>query len=184
MPSDCLYEFVEPNAVMHVYADRVTLEPKGFGGFLTKGLQGKKEIPLRSIKSVQVKEAGVTTGYIQFGVQGGVEAIGGAMEAIYDENSFIFGGFMDGKNAEKNRLAAEIAEFIRTTATQGTGNNATRSLADELGKLEQLRMGGVLSQSEFESAKSKLLSYQRRPINAFCNLSHSCASPSRRVFRE
>lgn len=152
------FTFVEATAVLEVFADRLTLEPKGLGGFLTKGLQGKKEIAFASVTSVQVKEAGMTTGYIQFGVKGGVEGVGGAMEAVYDENSFMFGGFMDGENDAKNRKAAEIAEFLRERiGRQVAKDSGSPSLADELNKLNELRLSGVLSDTEFAEAKAKLL---------------------------
>ena len=153
-----IFEMTEAQIELKVYSDRVTLHPKGIAGFLTKGLQGKKEIPFSSITSVQFKEAGMTTGYIQFGVAGGIENTGGALGAVYDENSFAFGGLF-GDNAPRNKLANEIVEYIRANiGAKVSSNSSTTSLADELQKLQLLKEHGVLSNDEFAAAKAKLIS--------------------------
>ena len=61
---------------------------------------------------------------------------------------------MNGFNAkEANRAEKEkVEEEIKTTIS--TDNS---SLGDELAKLNSLRESGVLTQEEFEKAKSKLL---------------------------
>ena len=61
---------------------------------------------------------------------------------------------MNGFNAkEANRAEKEeVEEEIKTTIS-----NDNSSLSDELEKLNSLRESGVLTQEEFEKAKSKLL---------------------------
>ncbi len=154
-----VFEMTYAKTELKVYADRVALHPKGVSGLLTKGLQGKKEIPFTSITSVQLKEAGFTTGYIQFGVAGGIENTGGALGALYDENSFAFGGLFE-DNELHNKLAADIVEFIKNNmGTKNSGEiNSSKSVADELSKLNALKDEGVLTDQEFASAKAKLLS--------------------------
>lgn len=158
MTSKAVYELSEAIGFLSVYDDRLEIEPKGFGGFATKGLQGRKAVPFSSITSVQLKEAGFTTGYLQFGVKGGIEGVGGAVEAIYDENTFLFGGLFDGKNGEKNKIANEVANFIREKISTKSepATPSSPSLADELSKLKNLKDDGVLTESEFESAKARL----------------------------
>ena len=47
--------------------NRVKIARKGALGFLTSGLAGVKEIPIKNISSIQMKEAtNVTNGYLQF----------------------------------------------------------------------------------------------------------------------
>ena len=156
MSENPIYEMTEAQIELKVYETRLTLHPKGVAGFLTKGLQGKKDIPFSSITSVQLKEAGVTTGYLQFGVVGGNENTGGALGAVYDENSFAFGGlFQD--NETRNRKANEIAEFIRQKLGRSAAPQPTASMGDELSKLVDLKEKGMLTNEEFTAAKSKLL---------------------------
>ena len=61
---------------------------------------------------------------------------------------------MNGFNAkEANRAEKEEVE----EETKTTTSNDNSSLSDELEKLNSLRESGVLTQEEFEKAKSKLL---------------------------
>jgi hypothetical protein len=76
-----VFEFIESAADLLVYPDFVMLKPKGLGGFLTKGLKGEKRISINSIVAVQLKEAGFTTGYLQFTIAGGNESRAGALDA-------------------------------------------------------------------------------------------------------
>jgi hypothetical protein len=154
-----IIEFTETTADLYLYKDVLVLRPKGIGGFLTKGLQGEKRIPLKSIAAIQVKEAGILTGYIQFTIAGGNESIGGAMEAIYDENSFMFGGLFDGENDKKNEKAHEIQKRIELyEGPVKTAEPQSSSLVEQIEKLKELSDSGVLSDEEFMAAKAKLLS--------------------------
>ena len=153
-----IIEFIEYTADLFLYEDTVVLKPKGLGGFLTKGLQGEKRIPLKSIIAVQMKEAGMTTGYLQFTISGGNESRSGALDAVYDENSFIFGGFMDGKNDEKNKKAHEIRQRIESyRQVDDAAKPQEASLAEQIQKLKELLDTGALTEDEFVAAKAKLL---------------------------
>ena len=68
----------------------LVIRRKGFGSFLTQGMKGEKRIPYSSITSVQFKEAGFTTGYIQFGIAGGIESRGGVWDATTDKKILSF----------------------------------------------------------------------------------------------
>jgi hypothetical protein len=140
---------------LEVYEDKVTITPKGILGFMNKGLKGTKTIPYSSVTAIQFKEAGaVFSGYLQFTIPGGNENKGGVFGAASDENSFMF--------AEKknNPLALQIKEYIEQKVREMHSpkpNNATSNLTDELRKLADLRDSGVLTESEFQSAKQRLL---------------------------
>jgi len=155
---DAVFEFKEYNADLMVFDDYITLTPKGVGGFLTRGLQGEKRIPISSITAVQIKEAGFTTGYIQFSILGGNEGRGGALEAVYDENSFMFGGFMDGQNDQKNKLAQDIKVFIedRMASKAKSGQTTSQSISEEIRNLKELLDAGAITEEEFVRAKGKL----------------------------
>jgi hypothetical protein len=154
-----VFEFIESAADLLVYPDFVMLKPKGLGGFLTKGLKGEKRISISSIVAVQLKEAGFTTGYLQFTIAGGNESRAGALDAVYDENSFLFGGLMDGGNEQKNLKAKEIREFIENYSKKDAANTpAPPALAEQIQSLKDLLDAGALTEDEFAAAKAKLLS--------------------------
>ena len=137
-----------------VYADKLTITPRGVMGFMTKGLKGTKTIYFASITGVQFREAGaILSGYLQFTIPGGNESKGGVFAAASDENTFMFAG------KDNNPLARKILEYVEVQL--GTKNAPVQvvsgGVADELAKLAELRSGGVLSDSEFEQAKKKLL---------------------------
>lgn len=144
--------------VMEVYEDKLTINPKGFIGFLAKGIKGTKIIPYSSITAIQFKEAGtVFNGYLQFTIPGGNESTGGVFSAATDENSIMFAG------KKNNALAIQIKEYIEAKvqelrAPRATQSQATTSLSDELEKLASLRDSGILSEQEFQSAKNRLIS--------------------------
>ena len=54
---------------------------------MNQGIKGEKTIPLKSITSIQLKKPGMTNGYIQFGILGGIESKSGVFNATKDENS-------------------------------------------------------------------------------------------------
>ena len=106
------------------------------------------------MKSIQFKEAGtVLNGFIQFGVLGGIEAINGIYDAAKDENSVVF-------TEQKNIEASSIKSFIERKIVdnqQHAPAPSPASAADELLKFKQLLDMGVITQSEFDAQKRKLL---------------------------
>jgi hypothetical protein len=81
------------------------------------------------------------------------------MEAIYDENSFMFGGLFDGENDKKNEKAHEIQKRIESyEGPVKTAEPQNSSLVEQIEKLKELSDSGVLSDEEFMAAKAKLLS--------------------------
>jgi len=139
---------------LEVFDDKVTIAPKGIGGFLNRGFKGIKTIPFTSITAVKHKRAGFTAGYLQFTLPGGIESRGGLLAAAEDENTFVF------KNSE-NEVIEEIKVFIEQKTSEaknrGAAANASTSPADELLKLAKLKEQGLLSDEEFSKAKQKIL---------------------------
>lgn len=139
---------------LYVYDDKVIIEHHGVLGFLIQGLSGRKTIPTTSIKSVQFREAGSwVNGFIQFGIAGGIEKKGGVLNAAEDENSVIF-------YKDKNEEAIEIKNFIESKINHPASEKPQinhLSVADEIFKLKSLMTQGIISDSEFEQQKQKLL---------------------------
>ena len=147
------------NGQIDVYADRIVINRKGFLGFVSQGFAGEKTIPMSSIQSVQFKDATIAiNGYIQFTVLGGIERRGGVTNAVNDENAVIF-TYNHRTSAAKVRSIVESAILSRSSspAQPAPASSAPISVADELLKFKQLLDMGVLSQSEFDEQKRKLL---------------------------
>jgi hypothetical protein len=143
--------------VLEVFEDKVTITPTGVLGVLTKGLKGTKTIPFFSISAIQFKNAGFTSGYIQFTIPGGNESRGGVFDAAGDENTFMFSN-----NGMNNQIAEIIKNYIESRIQELRSPKPVISpnsggIADEIKKLADLKAQGVLSDSEFQAAKAKLL---------------------------
>jgi hypothetical protein len=125
----------------------------GFLTALNQGLQGDKTIPLRSITAVQLKEPGLTRGYLRLSINGR-DPVGGAMEAVRDENAVLF---------DKPDLAAFIGlrdalqGAINDVASAPPQQGGSRSAADEIEKLASLMERGLLTTEEFTAKKRQLL---------------------------
>ncbi|PNG17493.1 DUF4429 domain-containing protein [Streptomyces cahuitamycinicus] len=136
----------------------VTITREGFLGRATHG-RGEKKLHITSISAVQWKPPGMmTNGFIQLSIGGADrQAAKGSrtLDATKDENSVIFTK-KQAPDFEKLRAALEQA-IAAQHAPQAPAAAAPTSLADELGKLVQLRDQGVLSPEEFEEQKARLL---------------------------
>lgn len=133
----------------------IVIRRRGIGSLLTQGLKGEKRIPFASITSVQFKEPGLTTGYIQFGVMGGLEGRGGVFNATTDENTVLF----TSKALDSFLELREIVEARIGQPSQGAAmpQGVNFSLTEELGRLADLRDRGILSEDEFMREKDRLL---------------------------
>jgi hypothetical protein len=151
-----LHRMEGPNDVLEVFQDKLTIAPQGLGGLLTRGLKGTKTIPFFSITAIQYKPAGMLTrGYLQFTIPGGNESRGGLTDAMYDENTFVF------NDADNNHSVEKIKNFIEKAINDLRAPrvvaSASVSISDEITKLSRLMSDGILTQSEFQAAKARLL---------------------------
>lgn len=132
-------------------SDKITITRKGALNFMNQGIKGVKTIPLKSITSIQLKKPGMTNGYIQFGVLGGLESKSGVFNATQDENTVMFS-----KKCYDDMV--ELKENIeKIIFSKSFDDQPVSSVADELLKLKQLLDAGVLTADEFEQQKIKLL---------------------------
>ena len=69
---------------------------------------------------------------------------------LYLGGTAIMNGF---KSKEANRVEKEVSESNMNSDSSDSSNN----LSEELNKLNDLKEKGIISQEEFEKAKSKLL---------------------------
>lgn len=143
------------NGQITVYEDRVIIERGGVLGFVSHGLAGAKTIPMDSIMSIQFKEGGIiTNGYIQFGILGGREALGGLSNATKDENTVII---TRATNNEARRIKDYIESVILNRSKNQSGVVHQISQAEELTKFKELLNMGVITQEEFDAKKKQIL---------------------------
>lgn len=132
----------------------IIIRHTGMANTLAKGgMQGEKRIPIKSVLSVQFKDAGtMTSGYIQFETAGGSQhaARGGLTEAAADENSVLFN---EEDQPAFEQIRDRINEIINTTEAPVGGV----SDADELAKFAKLRDDGIITEDEFQTRKKKIL---------------------------
>lgn len=139
--------------ILLVYEDKVVIQHKGLLNMMAMGMKGDKTIFISSITSIQLKKAGLTSGYLQFSLPGGNESRGGALKAMSDENSIAF-------NSKKNKEAEEIVNYLNNAIRQlrdSSSRGAAPSAADEIRKFKVLLDDGVITQAEFEQKKKQLL---------------------------
>lgn len=130
---------------LEVYDDRVAIITQGIisGG-------GVETIPFSSITAVQMKQAGLDRGGLEFMIPGGSKGTNGI--------AYTNGFFLTHKNDE---LAFKIKTYVESRIRElriTPKNESLTSLPDEISKLANLRTQGILSEEEFQAAKKRLLS--------------------------
>lgn len=131
----------------------LTIKRQGARAMLNHGLKGDKRIPLQNITAVQFKPAGLTAGYIQLSIAGGVESKAGLLASGNDENSMQF---KSRQQAAFEAIRDHVESAIRMRPSAAVGS-APASAADELRKLAALLQEGLLTQAEFDVQKARLL---------------------------
>ena len=133
----------------------------GIGNKLVVGFtKGEKFLSYRNITGIQFKEPGITAGYIQFTLPGGIESRSGVLDAMSDENTVAF-------SADKLEVFRKIRDIVEERQGLGTvpipqaqspQMPPKLSIADELTKLAALKRDGAITDEEFEQLKKDLLS--------------------------
>lgn len=136
----------------------VTILRQGVVARSTLG-KGGKRIHVSQISAVQIKPAThMVRGFIQLTILGGVEGRSRSgrqtKDAMQDENTVVFS---HKHQAAFEPLCAEIERAIANAHTPQPATGAPTSVADELGKLNELRAQGILSDAEFNAQKARLL---------------------------
>lgn len=141
--------------------DKITIKRKGIMSFARHGLKGEKTLMLKQITAIQLKEAKITNGYLQFILMGSQESKGGLNAALNDENTIVFGGTFNDKLLNQN--AKEIKTYIERFNSQNMNNaNVTNIIKnddkyDKLKKLKDLLDNQVITQEEFDKEKNIIL---------------------------
>ncbi len=136
----------------------ITISRPGLMSKFSHGFSGEKTILIKNISSVQVKEAGISRGYIQFTIMGSIERKSGILSGAKDENIIYFDSSFN--NKEINNQANKIKEFIENFNSEKQINiiQNNEDNYDKLLKLKKLLDVNIITQEEFEKEKQKLLS--------------------------
>lgn len=141
------------NGEVELHEDKIVIKRKGLTNTILHGFKGDKSIPISMITSIQFKEPGfLTAGYIQFGIQGGIESRGGIYDAVKDENSITFI-----KKTKKDFI--ELKEYIenKIMSREKQRYSATGNNLDELEKLSDLLNKHIITEEEFAAKKKQIL---------------------------
>ena len=143
------------NGQIGVEGEWLTIHRRGFGRLGHS--KGDRRIPLRGITAVQMRPAGLTSGFLRVSVPGTPEHRGGLKNAEKDENAVMFRRSQQpGFEAVRDAIEKHIGR-VHVEAQPVPAAPPLSSLADELAKLALLRDGGVLTDDEFQQQKARLL---------------------------
>lgn len=162
MKNELIYE-IDGNMgkTLKVYHDRciISITSGLKAAFWGAGaLNGDKEFYYSDITSVQFKNLGHTTGYLQFEYPGAHSG-----NNFNSENSFIFSATIGTAKYRKlkeemPRICDDIRKRVNEAKNAKTGTTAVAlSPADELKKYKDLLDSGIITQEEFDAKKKQLL---------------------------
>jgi hypothetical protein len=117
------------------------------------------EIAYSSISSVEFREAGIASGYIQF--RTGTRKVANLSEALSNESTILFARDL---NDEFIRLRDLVEKRIQGDG--GRGDGAPTSGQDRLAQLERLsrlKSSGLLDEAEFQAEKARILASPTQP---------------------
>ena len=147
--------------ILRVYEERCVISVRSGVKAIMFGtaLNGDKEYYYKDLTSVQFKNLGVTSGYLQFEYAGAHSG-----NNYVSENSFVFSaGIGTSKYSKLKEEMPKVYEDIRrrineAKKTQNATVVAALSPAEELKKYKDLLDSGIITQEEFDAKKKQLLS--------------------------
>ncbi len=145
------------NGQLQILGDKIIITRKGLLSKMTFG-SSTKEILLKNITAIQMKDAGFTNGYIQFAYNGSMESKGRSFSAAQDENSIVFNTW---QKKDFHRIKAMIdakREEIENRSFQITQPQIQQGhTVNDLEKFADLRDKGIISNDKFEAKKKQIL---------------------------
>ena len=135
--------------------DSITISRSGLMAKMKYGHTGERTFMIDQISAVELKEAGLIMGYIQFIIAGTVakkQPLFASQKDRADDNTVMF------SNKNLNSVAREIKEYIEKYKSNASSNNANvQSAAAQVKELKELLDMGAISQKEFDKKKKELL---------------------------
>ncbi len=152
-----IFEVSCAGITLSVYEDCVSLTPKGFLGFATKGMAGERKIFYKDISSVQFKPSTkLLSGFIEFYFAGhNTQKQGGGLFAgTNNDNRFTFyHKFLPDMVKINDYIQSKINNI---TITNPPTIDNTDSVT-ELKKYKQLLDDGIITQEDYDTKKKQLL---------------------------
>lgn len=135
--------------------DSITISRSGLMAKMKYGHTGERTFMIEQISAVELKEAGLIMGHIQFIMAGTVakkQPLFASQKDRADDNTVMF------SNKNLNSVAREIKEYIENYKSNASSNNANvQSAAAQVKELKELLDMGAISQEEFDKKKKELL---------------------------
>ena len=135
--------------------DSITILRSGLMAKMKYGHTGERTFMIDQISAVELKEAGLIMGHIQFIIAGTVakkQPLFASQKDRADDNTVMF------SNKNLNSVAREIKEYIENYKSNASSNNANvQSAAAQVKELKELLDMGAISQEEFDKKKKELL---------------------------
>ena len=107
------------------------------------------------ISAVELKEAGLIMGHIQFIIAGTIakkQSLFASQKDRADDNTVMF------SNKNLNAVAREIKDYIENYKSNASSNNTnTQSAVAQVKELKELLDMGAISKEEFDKKKKELL---------------------------
>lgn len=156
-------QFKGQNGIIIVYDEYVAISRKSFGGFISQGgSSGERKYFYKDINAIEYKKPTfVANGYFKILLAGSAETnakvgiLSSSMESMKDQNTVILRAF----SKKVGEQTDEIYELImkKLSDAKNTVNTLSSSKMDDLKKLGELKVSGVLTEDEFQKEKTKLL---------------------------
>ena len=135
--------------------DSITISRSGFMAKMKYGHTGERTFMIDQISAVELKEAGLIMGHIQFIIAGTIakkQSLFASQKDRADDNTVMF------SNKNLNAVAREIKDYIENYKSNASSNNInTQSAVAQVKELKELLDMGAISQEEFDKKKKELL---------------------------
>ncbi len=134
--------------------DSITISRSGLMAKMKYGHIGERTFMIDQISAVELKEAGLIMGHIQFIVAGTVakkQPLFASQKDRADDNTVMF------SNKKLNADAREIKEYIENYKSSTSSTNNVQSATAQVKELKELLDMGAISQEEFDKKKKELL---------------------------
>lgn len=144
------------NGQITLYKNKIKISRKGIMSKLTHGFKGEKEIMLKRISSIQLKEPGlITSGYMQIGFSGGKENKDGLFDATKDENTVMIKKKQYDKFQKLKNAIYKQMEKLEQKQSNPDSNNSNG--INDLRELAKLKDEGIITEEEFQKKKKQIL---------------------------
>jgi hypothetical protein len=151
-----VFSFDAHNGSLMIFKNKVRISRSGCLAFFTQGAKGDKDIPIKSITAIQLKEPGYSTnGYIQFNLSGGDTSTGGVFDATKDENTVMLRGSSQYSQAKEAKSIIE--KFIHEYVEDSNSSSQSMSDTEKIEKYYELYESGAITESEYKEKKEDIL---------------------------